>query len=104
MPDNITPNKWTAIVVIALILIVAIVGSVHDIISNNAIQFYRSSPHYLLYVLLSAVGIGLIAMLIARLIDNSAWIKRILKIIDIAFLIFVVIESIVLIVCYLFKP
>jgi len=104
MPDNITPlRRWTAIVVITLFLIAVIADCVYSFISDNVFQFYRSAPHYLLYVLLSAVGIGLITMLVAKLIDNSERIKRILKIIDIAFFIFVAIGSIVLIVYCCFR-
>jgi len=104
MPDSITPLKgWPANIAITLIGIAVIVDCVHDIISNNVIQFYRSAPHYLFYVLLCAVGIGLITMLVAKLIDNSERIKRILKIIDIVFFIFVAIVSIVLIVYCCFR-
>jgi uncharacterized membrane protein len=102
MPDNITAlKKWTAPIVITLFLIAVITDCVYSFISDNAFQFYRSAPHYLFYVLLCAIGIGLIAMLAERLIDNSGRVKRILKTIEI---IFITIMSIALIVlcCYSF--
>jgi hypothetical protein len=60
-------KKWCAIIGVAIVLILAVVYTVHDFIANETLRYFTDKPHRLFYVAGIAIAGGLAALLFDRL-------------------------------------